>query len=125
MAEWIRGPLKFRSNMLENVGDEVTFHSHDYSHVTFVKTGAARVEKSLLRVDAAGNIMRDDEEQPIIVMVLAKIFRSPLGHLNIEANSYHKCIAIEPHTEIWCVFPHRNYKGEIVEDYAGWDKAYN
>lgn len=105
-AEHILGNIFVRPNHLENVGDCMEGHEHNFDHVSFVTSGAALAEGK----SPDGTVKK--------VTVRAG------GYVLIRKEVHHKFTALEPNTIVLCVYAHRTPQGEVSEEYTGWDRAY-
>lgn len=79
----------------------VNGHGHNYAHTTMWFQGSI-ASKCFL-----------DPSNPV-----EQIHRA-LSFQNIPAKVIHEFIALTPHAMGACVFPHRDYKGNIVEQFTG------
>jgi hypothetical protein len=91
---------------LVNVGDKIDGHKHNFDHTTIVFTGAVHVRAKL--PDGA---------------VIERNFTAPDSFL-VRAEVEHEITSTAPGTICWCVYSHRTPQGEVVEQYTGWEGAY-
>lgn len=82
-------------------------HQHNFDHTTIVFTGAVRAKKW----SPEGKLMYDRQ------------MAAP-HHFLIEADHEHEFWAVTD-SEVWCVYSHRSPQGDVVQDYNGWEDAYN
>ena len=75
------GGFYFRSVLLQNIGDVVTQHTHDYDHATYIGNGKVK-----LYVDGV--------EQGDYFAGRA---------VEVKANTKHHFVALEPNTRLTCV----------------------
>lgn len=104
--EWASGNIFIRPTKLENVGDHVPGHTHNFDHTTIFFKGAFHVKATLPN----GQIIERD-------------FKAP-SHCLIKAEVLHEITALEPNSEFWCVYSHREPQGDIVQEVTGWMEAY-
>lgn len=83
-------------------GDKLEGHYHNFPHDTFCSRGRLRV----IRGDGQERILDAGES------------------CLIEAGMLHTLIALEDSTRANCVYAHRTPRGEVVQEYTGWDEAY-
>jgi len=102
MANWICGPLEFRSaDAPMCAGDRVDFHTHNFPHATLIIAGRFGYTKKVRgEVIATGEIGAGET-------------------LCVEANEEHEFVAMRDNSQYVCCFPHRNWAGEIVDTYVG------
>jgi len=105
IEEW-SGSLRIRKWVDGKEGDCIPGHGHKHNHTTFVMSGICRIEATLL--DGS----KFDET-----------FIAPT-HAPILAGVRHKLTAMVDGTEWWCVFSHRDFNGQVIEDSIGNEEAY-
>ncbi len=108
MSVDILGPTGTREMGLMRQCEVREGHTHNYDHTTFVMTGAVQV----FYRKAGEDVERE-----------SRVYRAP-ARFAVLANIYHRIVALEPDTEYWCVFSHRDANGLVVEEYLGNDGAY-
>lgn len=92
------GNLYVRGQRFAAAGDVHEGHRHCFDHVTFVASGAIRIE------------WRDAETRGVSERVEAPAFWP------IPRDRWHRITALEPDTVTWCVFALRDADGEVVDD---------
>lgn len=105
-VEWVSGNIYIRPNTLAKKGDGVNGHAHNFDHTTIVFRGSIHVKAKLPN----GQIIERDFDSP--------------SHFLVKADVHHQITALEDDTEFWCVYSHRTPRGEIVQNFDGWGKAY-
>lgn len=100
--EQISGNIFIRPNYLEHIGDVVHGHKHNFDHTTFLFTGKAHVKAVLPN----GSIVEKD-------------FTAP-SHFLVKKDVEHEITALEPDTEFFCVYSHRDAQGRVTEENDGW-----
>lgn len=103
--EWISGNIFIRAHQLARAGESIPGHRHAFDHTTIVFTGAVHVKA--VRPDGT---------------VLERDFRAP-AHFLVQADTTHAITAIEPFTEVWCVYSHRDPQGRISQVDTGWSRG--
>jgi hypothetical protein len=104
--EWVSGNVYIRPNVLEETGDRVDGHKHNFDHTTIVFRGAMHVRAR----KPDGTVIERDFEAP--------------AHFLVKADVEHEITATKPDTEFWCVYSHRDPQGRIILNYDGWTPAY-
>jgi hypothetical protein len=104
--EWVSGNVFIRPNVLENAGEYIDGHTHNFDHTSIVFTGAVRVTQKT----PDGNEFTQE-------------FHAP-AHFLVKANYSHLIEALEDKTVVWCVYSHRNAQGDVIEQNPGWMGAY-
>ena len=105
-AEWISGNIFIRPNYLDEIGDRVDGHTHNFDHTTIIFQGAVHVKATL----PDGTIQEGD-------------FTSP-AHFLVKANVEHEITATTPNTIFWCVYSHQDPQGRVTQEFSGWKEAY-
>lgn len=105
-AEWISGNIFIRRHCFSAVGEGIDGHTHNFDHTSIVFTGAVHVKAET----PDGRIIEQD-------------FRAP-SHFLVKADVKHQITAIEPGTQFWCVYSHRDPQARITQEYDGWEAAY-
>lgn len=131
--EKIFGNIYVRTNILRNPGDFVQAHTHEYHHGTFFEPGKASIDAVLSNGESrhvdftkGGEMLihKDVEHkitnnQPTREEALAQIANLTLEELQeIVVKEMTKPIIFR------CIYSHRNEKGEVIEEYEGFDQAY-
>jgi len=143
-GEWISGNIFIRPNLLENIGDKVDGHQHNFDHTTIIFTGAIHIRARYLfrqftctscgktwetqrstttscpACNATSGFNKISEREQLIA---ERDFHAP-SHCLIKADVEHEITAIESGTEFWCVYSHLTPQASVSQDYTGWDKAY-
>lgn len=86
-------------------------HCHQFDHTTYVVRGGLRIDK----LDKmGGKVIRSVEK------------RASDGHnwILIEAGVYHEITALEDNSIGHCIYAHRTPQGDVVQEYDGWQGAY-
>lgn len=105
--EWVSGNVFIRPMKFEKAGDKRDGHEHNFDHTTIVFRGSVHVTA---RTPDGSVIERD--------------FKAP-AHFLVKADVHHEITALQDDTEAWCVYAHRTSQGDVVQDYTGWEGAYN
>jgi quercetin dioxygenase-like cupin family protein len=95
------GSYRIFKNLLAIQGDVCGDHSHQFDHLTVIMVGRANI-----RVGSQW------------YTILAP------GAMLVPANQRHEIVALEDHTEFWCIFSHRNEDGSPSDTVAS-DRAYS
>lgn len=107
------GPLGIRyPTGLQAAGDGNDSHAHTFDHVTICTLGAYRVEATVNGEQVVTEIRAPRPDKPAMNMLL------------IKAGVEHKLTALEDNSKYECLYLHRDARGELVEHYTGWPKAY-
>jgi hypothetical protein len=117
MPTYICGNQLIREGVLQEVGDHCDTHAHNFDHTTYIPRGAARIE--IIKREVVDGVETVTTQHAITL-------RAGLGRnwALIRAGVEHRIVAQEASTLYHCIYPHRNHTGEIVEEYDGWQKAY-
>ena len=106
LPELALGNIYVRPNHLAKVGDRLAGHRHNFDHVTLVTQGAIHIDATLpdgttrqLDLDAGGFCV-------------------------IKAEVLHAITATAAHTEFLCIYAHRDPQGRVVQEFTGWEEAY-
>lgn len=111
MTDFVCGVLRIRAFSFEKAGQKCEIHEHNFGHVVDCKRGTLIIR--LLNGD--GTVQKE----------ITKKAGTMLGSfLSVPAKTLHQLEAGEDGTVYHCLFPHRNFDGEIVEEYDGWEPAY-
>ncbi len=106
LAERVSGNIYIRPMPLPLRGSKIDGHKHNFDHTTIVFKGSVHV---LAKCPDGRRI--------------EGTFRAPDSFL-VKAEVEHEITALEDDTLAWCVYAHRTPQGEIVQEYAGWEAAY-
>ena len=109
--EFVSGNLFIREMRFNKAGEANEGHAHNFDHTTYVVAGAIRVDRL--------------NEQDEIIQSVEKKAKDGKNWVLILANARHRVIALEDNTVAHCIYSHRNPQGEIVQEFTGWEKAYN
>jgi len=104
--EWVSGNIFIRPFTYEK-GAVTEGHTHNFDHTTIVFTGSVRVDATL----EDGRTITREFTAPAFFLVKAKVF--------------HRIEALEDNTTIWCVYSHRTPQGDVVQEFTGFEAAYN
>lgn len=119
--EWISGNIFIRP-----LGGIVAFeqnkicagHTHNFDHTSIFFNGKWRVRKWQPVVNEDGSPTGGWVQSVMIE-------REGPFHLLIEANAKHEFTYLsEGIGKAWCVYSHRTPQGDVVQEYTGWQKAY-
>ena len=102
----ISGNLVMHRNLLPKAGDNCALHKHHYDHTLFLVAGSVHVR--CLSPDGSA------KERDLIAP----------DTLLIPAEDMHEIVALGAGTEFWCVFPCRDYLGDVSLVHTGWERAY-
>lgn len=108
MTVEVLGPVAYRPFELDRVCQESIGHTHNYDHVTFVQSGALKVYYRR---------PGEDEERESRVFRVGEFFL-------VKAEVLHRIKAVEPNTRYACVFTHRDFEGQVIQEYNGNEAAY-
>lgn len=101
----------FRRPMLfQKAGERVAGHDHNYDHCTYVVAGAVHAKSWSQGPDG------------FPVDVKEGTFRSG-SMIQIPAKRWHEFTALLDLTACDCIFAHRDYKGEVVPVFEGFEAA--
>ena len=92
--EFISGNIFIRPNKLEQKGDMVQGHTHNFDHTTIFFTGSFHVKAK--KPDGS---------------TLERDFFAP-SHCLIKAEYEHEITALEDKSEFWCIYSHRTPQGK-------------
>lgn len=101
----ILGPFQIRKFLLAKVCETDSGHQHHYDHVTVVIAG---------RVEVTAKWKENGEW----IEAEPKVF-CPGEFFNVKAEVFHKLKALDPQTQYVCMFSHRDFDGQIVQEYNG------
>lgn len=88
MATFVSGNIFVRANGLQNKGDNVFSHKHDFDHTTIVFKGSIHVKA----IEPNGSTLEYDLTSP--------------SYFLVEKGVEHEITALEDNTEYWCVYSH-------------------
>lgn len=106
IPEQISGNIFIRPNYLDNIGDKVDGHTHNFDHTTYVVKGKVHVKATLPN----GAVREKDFEAGEWFLV--------------RADTTHEIVALTPDTLFHCIYAHRDPQGRITQVNTGWDTAY-
>lgn len=107
------GPLGIRYPVdLQEKGHGTDSHKHNFDHVTICTLGSYRVEAVV------------DGEKVTTEIYAPRPGKPSMNMLLIKAGIEHKLTALEDNSKYECLYLHRDARGELVENYTGWPKAY-
>lgn len=104
------GPVGIRGFHLEKLCETSEGHQHNYDHTTIVIRGRLKVT---YRYEKDGQIVEGESAE----------FGQNEAFV-IKAKVFHTLKALEPDTLYSCIFSHRDFDGQIVQNYAGNQAAY-
>ncbi len=109
--EFVSGNVFIREMVFEKSGASVDGHKHNFDHTTYVVRGALRFE----RLAEDGSVTHTIDK------------RASDGHnwVLIKAGVIHRITALEDNSLGHCIYSHRTSQGEIVQEYDGWQKAFD
>lgn len=111
------GNLYIRKMKFANAGDYMEGHQHTFDHVTTIFKGKVLVVYKSAKDGVIGARVVSAPDH-------AKQSVRGEGYVTIKKDVHHLIIALEPNTEAWCMFAHRDHHGEVVQDFRGEDFAY-
>jgi hypothetical protein len=82
-------------------------HSHNFDHTTYIVRGAARIEK----LDKDGSVERS----------IVKRATDEQNWVLIRAGVLHRITSLEHGTVGHCIYSHRDARGEVVQEFTGWE----
>ena len=103
--EWVSGNIFIRKSVIDKAGGVIPGHTHMFDHTTIVFRGSVHVRARL----PGGEIIERDFVAPT--------------HFLVKKDVEHEITALEDDTEFWCVYSHRDAKGEVVQEWTGWQEA--
>lgn len=106
----VNGPLARRRHILVKVCDESVGHTHKYDHSTIVVLGGIRVT------------IRDTADGPI---VSEKEYLPGSDPVYVAAHKFHTIKALFDNTVYFCLFSHRDFGGQVHQEYMGNAGAYD
>lgn len=107
IPEGASGNIFLRHNWLDDVGDCVPGHAHEFDHTSFVLNGRVHVDC----------VLRDGTKK-------SGDF-GPGEHFLVHAGVEHLITATEPGVHFVCIYSHNTPQGSISQVWTGWEKAYN
>lgn len=120
--EMVMGNIYIRPMTFHEVGSIVSGHAHNFDHMTLILSGAVNLR--IWEIDPAtgrraGSVL-DSEGIEIRVgePIREKQYAAPAAVL-IKSNLAHEFTALEPNTSALCIFAHRDYEGNVVQDWNG------
>ena len=114
--EWISGNIFIRPNKLPEVGNSVDGHTHNFDHTTIVFSGRVNVK--------AWKAMPDGTKGEFLADRNFGGADDISRHFLVKADVFHLITALEPNTEFWCVYSHRDPQGDVSVANTGWMDAY-
>ena len=109
--DYVSGNIAIRQMVFTEKGKVVDGHAHNFDHTTYIAKGIIQVEL----LDDGGSVVRT------VVKDASKGFNWIL----IQAHKIHRLTCLSDGGALGhCIFPHRSYDGQIVEEYDGWEEAY-
>lgn len=92
----------------DRAGERLEGHYHNFPHDTFCSRGRLQVDVTdALRTEVKQSRVLDAGESCLI-----------------RAGELHTLTALADNTRANCIYAHRTPRGEIVQEYTGWDEAY-
>lgn len=123
--EFVNGSNFFREMSFERIGDAIPTHRHNFGHTTFIVFGSALCQE--LVEDPNGEIELLDGQVFRRFRVAREILKKAergRAWVYVKPGTWHRFVAVEPHTLAYCVFAHHTPQGNVVETYDGWSPAY-
>jgi hypothetical protein len=143
--ELVLGNLFVRPNLVENPGDFIQGHTHNYDHVSFFHT-PWRVEATLpdgreiVRDFPAGSfaLIKADVSHKLTALpheveahtqaLLDAVVAVSEGLAGVETlapavATWKQRHESQPH-HFWCAFAHETPQGNVGQKYSGWEPAY-
>lgn len=121
-AEMVMGNIFIRPMRFPDVGSIVSGHAHNFDHMTLIFSGSVNLR--VWEIDpstgrrAGSEFDEDGNEIKIGVPIREKQYTAPATVL-IKANCAHEFTALEANTQALCIFAHRDFEGNVVEDWNG------
>lgn len=106
----IVGPLGIRRFELDKKCETNEGHKHNYDHTTIVIRGGIKV---IYSYEKDGKLIEGESAE----------FRQGQA-IAIKKDVLHTIKALEDNTQYVCVFSHRDFDGQIIENYNGHSQAY-
>lgn len=103
--EFVSGNIFVRPNAGVE-GDVVAGHTHNFDHTTLFQRGRFAVKATY----PDGRVLQREFTAPDFCLIRAEVT--------------HEIRFLED-GEFWCVYAHRDPQGRVVQQYTGWEKAYN
>lgn len=108
--DFASGNVFIREMRFDKAGDVVKGHAHNFDHTTYVAKGSLRVEQ-----------LADDGS---VLKAVEKRASDGRNWVLIKAGVIHRITALEDGSLGHCVYAHRTAQGEVVQEYDGWEPAY-
>ena len=105
------GPLEIRTGGPMKKGEKVPGHTHNFDHVTYCGAGALKV----IARNTDGTLKQE------LTIRAGTLMNS---HVLIKAELMHELEALEDGTIYHCQYAHRDWNGNVVEQYDGNESAY-
>lgn len=113
--EWnTQGNIFIRPNAM-NKGDVIHGHKHHFDHVSIALRGSFSIKATL----PSGKVVEKQLFSPSSDVGMDR------AHALIKAGIEHEITALEDNSVFWCVYAHRTPQGDVVQDFTGWQEAYN
>jgi quercetin dioxygenase-like cupin family protein len=107
----IIGPLGIRKFGIEKVCQSHSRHCHPYDHVTIIMRGRVKVA---YKYDENGKSVEGESREFVAG-----------EYIHIKAGVEHVIKAMEANTKYLCVFSHRDFEGQVVQEYNANDLSYS
>lgn len=104
----VAGPIAIRRFVLEHECQELQGHKHNYDHTTLVLRGSIRVSYSYQH---EGKEVSGSHDYSIGESFVVK------------AEVEHTIKSLEPNSMYACIFSHRDFDGNVVQNYIGNEAA--
>ena len=107
--ELVLGNIFIRPNFLFKTGDKVDGHAHNFDHVTYVVRGKLKITRTKPTGEQRTIEVASTDNYPFVL---------------IKAEDTHELSALVDDTVFHCIYAHNTPNGDVVQEYTGWDTAY-
>lgn len=125
--EYVLGNVFIRPMVLDQAGQVVHGHDHNFSHVTYICHGAARFElldRADVFVPDPTDVRKGTWTLGSVLKTVDKRASQKHNFVMIAAGQFHRITALEDGTIGHCIYSHRNPQCDVVAEYDGWTPAY-
>lgn len=113
-SELVLGNIFVRPNCGMAQGAVCDGHTHNFDHVTFVTRGSFRITRT----------WPDGRTETIVVHAPGSAGYDGRWFVLIKAECMHRLEALEPNSDFFCVYAHRDPQGRVLQHYDGWLESY-
>lgn len=105
----VLGNINIRPNFLLKKGDKIEGHTHNFDHTTYIARGSVHIKGTKPDGTVAELTISCTDDYPFIL---------------VEKDVVHEITALVDDCVVHCVYAHRTPQGDVIQEYTGWDDAY-